>query len=115
MEREEGVDRPLRPAAEIHLHCGRILAERSWKLGPNPADPLDRVGKMTTGRTSEGHAIEDVASVQKSVLSFLAGVARGRGLLDFDAPLWIMLLGAAVLGALTVQAVSWFVRRRNRT
>jgi uncharacterized integral membrane protein len=34
---------------------------------------------------------------------------------EFDAPLWIMLLGAALLGALTMQAVGWFVRRNRRT
>ena len=33
---------------------------------------------------------------------------------EFEAPLWIMLLGAAVLGAVTMQAVGWFMRRRHR-
>jgi len=75
-----------RSSAVVVLHRGRILAERHWKLEPNPDDPQDRVGRMTTARTADGHAVEDVASVQKSVLSFLAGIARGKGLLDFDAP-----------------------------
>ena len=34
--------------------------------------------------TSDGRAIEDVASVQKSVVSFLVAIARERGKLDID-------------------------------
>ena len=75
-----------RSSGVVILHRGRILAERYWKLEPAADDPLDRVHQMTTGRTELGQAVEDVASIQKSVLSFLAGVARGKGLLDFDAP-----------------------------
>jgi CubicO group peptidase (beta-lactamase class C family) len=75
-----------RSSGVVILHRGRILAERFWELAPAEDDPIDRVHKMITGRTSDGQAIEDVASVQKSVLSFLAGVARGKGLLDFEAP-----------------------------
>ena len=33
---------------------------------------------MRIGETKAGHAIEDVASTQKSVTSFLAGVAQGK-------------------------------------
>ena len=75
-----------RSSGVVIVHRGRILAERYWELPPNPNDPNDRVHRMTTGRTAEGQAIEDVASMQKSVMSFLAGVARGKGLLDFEAP-----------------------------
>jgi CubicO group peptidase (beta-lactamase class C family) len=75
-----------RSSGVVVLHRGRILAERFWKLERDPDDPQNRVLNMTTGWTSDGHSIEDVASTQKSVLSFLAGVARGKGLLDFDAP-----------------------------
>ena len=75
-----------RSSGVVVLHRGRILAERYWELPPSPNDPDDRVHRMTTGRTADGQAIEDVASMQKSVMSFLAGVARGKGLLDFDAP-----------------------------
>ena len=75
-----------RSSGVVILHRGRILAERYWELPPSPTDPNDRVHRMTTGRTADGQAIEDVASMQKSVMSFLAGVARGKGLLDFDAP-----------------------------
>ncbi len=60
---------------------GRILAERDWPLTGSAA-----YGRMRLGATKDGHAIEDVASAQKSVVSFLAGVAEGRGRLDLSAP-----------------------------
>jgi CubicO group peptidase (beta-lactamase class C family) len=75
-----------RSSGVVVLHRGRILAERYWELPPDPNDPNDRVHRMTTGKTADGHAIEDVASMQKSVMSVLAGIARGKGLLDFEAP-----------------------------
>jgi CubicO group peptidase (beta-lactamase class C family) len=75
-----------RSTGVVVLHRGRVLAERYWEVAPDPKDPNDRVHRMTTGRTADGHAIEDVASIQKSVMSVLAGVARGKGLLDFEAP-----------------------------
>ena len=75
-----------RSTGVVVLHQGRILAERYWEIAPDPNDPNDRIHRMTGGRTAQGQAIEDVASMQKSVLSFLAGVARGKGLLDFEAP-----------------------------
>jgi CubicO group peptidase (beta-lactamase class C family) len=75
-----------RSSGVVILHRGRILGERFWKLERAPDDPLDRVHKMITGRTADGQVVEDVASVQKSVLSLLAGIARGRKLLDFEAP-----------------------------
>jgi CubicO group peptidase (beta-lactamase class C family) len=39
---------------------------------------------MLVETTSDGRAIEDVASVQKSVISFLAAIAREQGKLDLD-------------------------------
>jgi CubicO group peptidase (beta-lactamase class C family) len=38
------------------------------------------------GDTPDGWAREDVASTQKSFIATLAGIARDKGLLDFDAP-----------------------------
>ena len=56
------------------LHDGRIMAERYWPLGePSRAD-------------SQGRAIEDVASAQKSVAAVLVGIAQERGLLMLDDP-----------------------------
>jgi CubicO group peptidase (beta-lactamase class C family) len=75
-----------RSSGVVVLHRGRILAERYWDVAPDPKDPQDRIHRMTTGKTADGHAIEDVASMQKSVMSLLAGIARGKGLLDFEAP-----------------------------
>src|SRR6188508_3113754 len=68
-----------RSSGVVVLYRGRIVAERYWEITPDPKDPVDRIHRMTTGKTSSGQAIEDVASMQKSVLSFLAGVARGKG------------------------------------
>lgn len=63
---------------------GRILAESYWEVLP-AEDGSARYENTVAARTEDGRTIEDVASVQKSVVSFLAGVARGKGLLDFDA------------------------------
>ena len=38
------------------------------------------------GNSADGWAREDVASTQKSFVAVLAGIARDKGLLDFDAP-----------------------------
>ncbi len=60
---------------------GRILAERDW-----PVTGSAGYNRMRLGSTKDGHAIEDVASAQKSVVAFLAGVAEGRGQLNLAAP-----------------------------
>jgi len=70
-----------RSTSVVILHRGRILAERHW-------DP-DKTGsarfvRRSLGRTAEGHAIEDVASVQKSIVSVLVGIALEKGLLKLD-------------------------------
>lgn len=65
----------------VILLKGRILAEAEWKPAASP-----RYTRMQTGKTTDGRAIEDVASVQKSVVSFLAAVAVEKGLLDLNAP-----------------------------
>ena len=64
---------------------GRILAEAYWEVLPDEAG-ANRYQNLAAERTDEGRAIEDVASVQKSVVSFLVGVARGKGLLSLDDP-----------------------------
>ncbi len=66
----------------VVLHDGRIVAEAHWEVG----EPTARYGRMATGQTGGGQSVEDVASVQKSVVSFLVGVAEGKGLLELDAP-----------------------------
>ena len=72
-----------RSSGVVVLHQGRIVAERYWEVPEMEGSVYDA---LLTGMTADGRALEDVASVQKSVVSFLAGVGRGAGLVDFEAP-----------------------------
>lgn len=64
----------------VVLHRGRIMAERYWPVeNPGPGYANQRQGE-----TAAGHAKEDVASVQKSVVAILAAIAAERDLLTFD-------------------------------
>jgi CubicO group peptidase (beta-lactamase class C family) len=65
----------------VILLNGRILAEREWDV-----DGPARYARMRVGKTSDGRVIEDVASAQKSLVAFLAGVAESEGKLDLKAP-----------------------------
>jgi len=67
----------------VILYRGRILAEQYWKL-KSVEDGGSLYKYMLVGTTSDGRALEDVASVQKSVISFLAAIAREQGKLDLD-------------------------------
>jgi CubicO group peptidase (beta-lactamase class C family) len=78
--------RGRRSSALIILHRGRILVEHHWPIDSDEGGASQRYRQMLLGRTSAGHAIEDVASVQKSVVSFLVGQALDTGALDLDAP-----------------------------
>ena len=63
----------------VIAHDGRILAERYWQ--PAAARRVES--------TSEGWPIEDVASLQKSVVSLVSlmvGIAAEHGLVDRNAP-----------------------------
>ena len=76
-----------RSTAVVILHGGRILAERYWDPGrPRPGGGLraNRYYFTLRGRDSAGRPIEDVASVQKSVIAQLIGIAQHRGLLSID-------------------------------
>ena len=64
----------------VILHRGRILAERHWTLD----SPSRGHVNGSHGRSAAGHAVEDVASVQKSVVAVLVGLAQERGLLTLD-------------------------------
>jgi len=66
----------------VILHRGRIMIERYQDLQPKSA----RYRGMTHGRGSDGRVIEDVASAQKSVVSFLVGVAQEKGLVKIGDP-----------------------------
>jgi CubicO group peptidase (beta-lactamase class C family) len=65
----------------IILYKGRILTEQNWNIQLFRGEPYERFLIETT---SDGRAIEDVASVQKSIISFIIGVARDKGKLDID-------------------------------
>lgn len=79
--------REQRSSGVVILHRGRILAEAHWQVLPEEGGGASRYQNLAAERTDDGRVIEDVASVQKSVVSFLVGVARGRKLLDLDDPL----------------------------
>ncbi|GAC1543659.1 MAG: serine hydrolase [Acidimicrobiales bacterium] len=59
---------------------GRILLERDWSA--RGALPAAMRGDPLPG----GRVTEDVASMQKSVVSILVGIAIGKGLLSLDDP-----------------------------
>ena len=61
---------------------GRVLAERYQAV----SRPSIRYRRMVHGDASAGGKIEDVASVQKSVVSFLTGLAIEKKLIKLDAP-----------------------------
>jgi len=68
----------------VILFRGRILAEQYWKL-KSAEDERSLYKYMLVETTSDGRTIEDVASVQKSVISFLAAIAREQRKLDIDS------------------------------
>jgi len=71
---------------------GRILAERQWTLeNPPVAQTVGYRDIWYHGDSPDGWAREDVASTQKSFIAVLAGIARDKGLLDFDAPVSVYL------------------------
>ncbi len=72
--------------AVLILHRGRILAERYWEIDDPPLGRKYRYRFLRVGSTPEGHPIEDVASIQKSVISLLSAVAIEQGLLDRETP-----------------------------
>ena len=72
-----------RSSGVVVLYDGKILVERYWEV---PEKEGSRYTTMVAAATPDGRAIEDVASAQKNIVSFLAGVASGKGLLDLGAP-----------------------------
>lgn len=66
----------------VILHKGRIMAERYWEL----AEPSRAYNPSLLGTDADGHAIEDVASVQKSIVAVLLGMAQEQQFLSIDDP-----------------------------
>ncbi len=74
-------------SAFLMLHRGRIMAEAEW-------DPAE-VGELSPGyanlmigHTDDDRVIEDVASIQKGVVSVLTGIAIRKKLLKLKTPVW---------------------------
>jgi len=66
---------------------GKIVVEQHWPVTSLDAFTRPRFYSLLShGLTKEGQPIEDVASVQKSLVSILVGMAAGKGLIDIEAP-----------------------------
>ena len=70
----------------VIVQRGRIIAERYWSLTPARGQASGRFAALHHGETPEGWPIEDVASIQKSVISVLIGMAWNKGLIDIEKP-----------------------------
>ena len=68
----------------VIVQNGRIVAERYWPLTPAQRQASGRFATLHHGETPEGWPIEDVASIQKSVMCLLVGMARSKGLIDIE-------------------------------
>jgi len=64
------------------LWNGRILAEKHW--GKRDGETSQRYQRMFVRLNEQRQAIEDVASVQKSIVSILVGVALQKNMLQLD-------------------------------
>jgi CubicO group peptidase (beta-lactamase class C family) len=84
------LERALTFAAEnnstgvVILYRGRIAAEKYWTAAAARETRLVRQAALPVD--PDGRPVEDVASVQKSVIAVLIGMAIEKGLLDLDAP-----------------------------
>jgi CubicO group peptidase (beta-lactamase class C family) len=72
----------------VILWRGRLLAERYWAPPRDLVSSQPDLFKQLTfySTTAEGWPREDVASTQKSVTSFLVGIAAEKGLVDIERP-----------------------------
>jgi CubicO group peptidase (beta-lactamase class C family) len=78
--------RERQTTALLILQHGRILAEHYWDIGSPPLEPGGSTVYRYVGATAAGRPIEDVASVQKTVVGALVGIAVSKGLVNIDAP-----------------------------
>jgi len=83
LERALAYARSQRSSAVVVVAHGEVIAERYWPVGAAAGSPY---GTMLGGRTATGAPIEDVASLQKSIVSVLVGIAADQGRLDLGAP-----------------------------
>jgi CubicO group peptidase (beta-lactamase class C family) len=68
-----------RSSGVVILHKGKIVAEKYQEVKGSL-----RYRAMTIGKDSSGRSIEDVASVQKSVVCLLVGIAQEKKLVKVD-------------------------------
>lgn len=67
----------------IIIQDQQVIAEKLWPLS---ADAESFRATFVHGTSSEGALLEDVASLQKSFVALLAGIAIDKGLLDLSKP-----------------------------
>jgi CubicO group peptidase (beta-lactamase class C family) len=72
-----------RSSAVVVVDHGEVIAECYWPLS---TDAGTQYANMLWGRTESGAPIEDIASLQKSIVSLLVGIALDQNLLDLEAP-----------------------------
>lgn len=74
-------------SAFLILIDGKIVVEEYWDAAATGNRLSNaRYLRMKTGQTEDGKPIEDVASVQKSVVAVLLGIAIQKGKLKIDEP-----------------------------
>lgn len=78
--------RAQRSTGIVIVQHGRIIGERYGPLTPDERQASGRFSALHHGETPEGWPIEDLASIQKSVMSLLYGIAWRQGLVDIERP-----------------------------
>lgn len=68
-------------SAILVLWRGQIVVERYWNVAGSQKYKIKLHGK-----DNQGHALEDVASIQKSLAAILLGIALDKKLLNLDDP-----------------------------
>ncbi|MGA9574918.1 MAG: serine hydrolase, partial [Lysobacterales bacterium] len=93
-------------SALVIVQDGKVVAERYWTPTSAARPPYTL---MLGEPTDNGEPVEDVASLQKSVVSILVGIAMDRGLIEIDAPV-SKYLGAGWSKATSAQESGILVR-----
>lgn len=94
----DAINRIMATAEENHstgvviMQNGKIVAEQYWRLDESSDPRIKQAARARFfGTTDDGLTLEDVASVQKSVVAALAGIGQEKGLIDFDTSVSIYL------------------------
>lgn len=67
------------------IQNGRTITENNWPLPDDAASQTFRAN-FVHGKSATGELREDVASLQKSFVALLVGIAIDKGLIDLDMP-----------------------------